>query len=69
MTYQTEQRSQLIAFLKKHKDRAYTIDAIVSGMQADPRNQTSARQEYALPSDAKADGGKPRHLFRAKRRR
>ena len=36
MTYQTEQRSQLIAFLKKHKDRAYTIDAIVSGMQADP---------------------------------
>lgn len=39
MTYQTEQRSQLIAFLKKHKDCAYTIDAIVSGMQDDPEIQ------------------------------
>lgn len=31
MTYQTEQRSQLLAFLKKHRDCALTIDAIASG--------------------------------------
>ena len=70
MTYQTEQRSQLLAFLKKHKDCALTIDAIASGMQADPdiasppgkstlyRLMPKLMDENLVTCFAKSSGGK-----------
>ena len=70
MTYQTEQRSQLLAFLKKHKDCAFTIDAIASGMQADPdiasppgkstlyRLMPKLMDENLVTCFAKSSGGK-----------
>ena len=58
MTYQTEQRSQLLAFLKKHKDCALTIDAIASGMQADPDSANPLMDENLVTCFAKSSGGK-----------
>ena len=70
MTYQTEQRSQLLAFLKKHRDCALTIDAIASGMQADPdivsppgkstlyRLMPKLMDENLVTCFAKSSGGK-----------
>lgn len=35
-TYQTHQKTDLIDFLRKHADKAFTIDDIAHGMKADP---------------------------------
>ena len=35
-TYQTIQKKELLLFLERHCDRAYTIDEIVSAMEEDP---------------------------------
>ena len=35
-TYQTIQKKELLQFLEKHSERAYTIDEMVSAMETDP---------------------------------
>ena len=35
-TYNTQQKKELMDFLKKHPERAYTIDDIAEGMKTDP---------------------------------
>ena len=35
-TYNTQQKKELMDFLKKHPERAYTIDEIAAEMKADP---------------------------------
>ena len=35
-TYNTQQKKELMDFLKKHPERAYTIDDIAAGMKSDP---------------------------------
>lgn len=35
-TYNTQQKKELMDFLKKHPEHAYTIDDIAEGMKADP---------------------------------
>lgn len=35
-TYNTQQKKELMDFLKKHPERAYTIDDIAEGMKKDP---------------------------------
>ena len=39
--YQTNQKKELIAFLEKHKDEAFTIDEIVQAMEKDPQFSTA----------------------------
>ena len=35
-TYNTQQKKELMDFLKKHPERSYTIDEIAAEMKADP---------------------------------
>ena len=39
-TYQTIQKKELLQFLEKHSERAYTIDEMVSAMETDPACST-----------------------------